>query len=207
MKFIQKGEPSVSQRPSRPTPDAPGSPWRTHRATEVYRNPWITVTEYQVTRPDGAPGLYGVVDPGDNATIVALSADGLVWMIKDFIYPIQRRAWVLPSGAVEAGEDPLTAAQRELLEETGVRAARWERLGAFYLSPGILPQRSYLYLARDLAVGAAQREGAEQAMIARAIPLGEAYATCLRESEAAGSAAVTALGLWLARARLADEDV
>jgi 8-oxo-dGTP pyrophosphatase MutT (NUDIX family) len=189
----------------RPTPDAPGSPWRTHRAAEVYRNPWMTVTEYQVTRPDGAPGLYGVVDPGDNVTIAAISADGLVMMIEDFIYPIQRRAWVLPSGAVEVGEDPLVAAQRELLEETGVSAAGWERLGAFYLSPGISPQRSYLYLARELTFGPPQREGAEQAMIARAVALEEAYATCLHGSEADASAAVTALGLWLARARLADE--
>jgi 8-oxo-dGTP pyrophosphatase MutT (NUDIX family) len=175
------------------------------RSRVAYHNPWITVTENQVTRPDGAPGLYGVVDPGDNATIVALTSEGHVWLIEDFIYPIRRRAWQLPSGAVEPDEEPLAAARRELLEETGVTAARWEPLGAFYLSPGILTQRSYLFLARDLTEGKPRREGGERAMIARATPFDDAYATCLRESEGAAVAAVTALGLWLTRARLAGE--
>ena len=58
---------SGQQPPIRP--DAADSPWRTLAAREAYRNPWLSVTEYQVLRPDGAPGLYGVVDPGDNVTI------------------------------------------------------------------------------------------------------------------------------------------
>lgn len=186
-------------------PDAPGSPWRTHASSAVYRNPWITVTEHQVTRPDGAPGLYGVVDTGENVTIAALTAGGDVWLVEDFVYTIQRRAWSLPAGSIEPGEEELAAAQRELLEETGLVAARWEKLGAFYLSPGILTQRSHLYLARDVTPGIARRDHTEAAMIARAFPLEQAYAICLHESEAAAASAVTALGLWLTRARLADE--
>ena len=54
-------------------------------------------------------------------------------------------------------------------------AARWEKLGAFYLSPGILTQRSHLVLARDLPLGAARRDQTEAAMIARAVPLDDAY--------------------------------
>ncbi|HEX9038251.1 MAG TPA: NUDIX hydrolase [Ktedonobacterales bacterium] len=188
-----------------PRPDAPGSPWRTHTSRQVYRNPWITVTEHQVTRPDGQPGMYGLVDPGDNVTIAAVTESGSVWQIEDFIYAIQRRAWQLPSGAVEPGEEPLAAARRELLEETGLTAASWEKLGAFYLSPGILTQRSYLFLARHLTVGHARREHTEVAMIARQFPMEDAYAACLHESEDSAAAAVTALGLWLARARLAGE--
>ncbi len=189
----------------RPTADAPGSPWHTHASRIVYRNPWITVTEHQVTRPDGAPGLYGVVDPGDNVTIVALTHDGRVWLVEDFLYPIQRRAWQLPSGAIEPGEEPLAAAQRELLEETGLTAMRWETLGVYYLSPGVMTQRSALFLARDLTEGSALHEGTERGMIARALPLDEAYGACLNAKESSGVSAVTALGLWLARARLAGE--
>ena len=188
-----------------PAPDAPGSPWRTHGSRLVYRNPWISVTEHSVTRPDGAPGLYGVVDVDANVTIVALADDGRVWLVEDFLYTIQRRAWQLPSGAVEPGEEPLAAARRELLEEAGLTAARWEGLGAFYLSPGVMTQRSYLFLARDLNEGTTQRDGTEHEMVARAVPLEEAYETCLRASEEAAISAVTALGLWLARARLAGE--
>jgi 8-oxo-dGDP phosphatase len=194
--------PSDDQRPPN---DAPDSPWRTHAARIVYRNPWITVNEYSVTRPDGAPGLYGVVDAGDNVTIAALTDDGRVWLVEDFLYTIQRRAWQLPSGAVEPGEEPLAAARRELLEEAGLTAARWDKLGAFYLSPGVMTQRSYLYLARDLTEGPARRDGSEHSMVARAVPLEEAYAACLRASEETAASAVSALGLSLARARLASE--
>ncbi len=194
--------PSDGQRPA---PDAPGSPWRTRASRVVYRNPWMTVMEHSVTRPDGNPGLYGVVDPGDNVTIVALTDDGRVWLVEDFLYPIQRRAWQLPTGGVEPGEEPLAAARRELLEETGVTAVRWDTLGAFYLSPGVTTQRSALFLARDLTEGPARRESTERGMSARTLPLDEAYTICLLASEASGANAVTALGLWLARARLASE--
>lgn len=179
--------------------DAPESPWRTLSAHEVYRNPWLRVTEYQVIRPDGAPGIYGVVDPGDNVTIVALDADEEVWIVEDFIFPIQARGWFLPSGAIDHGEDPLRAAQRELAEETGLRAAQWEPLGAFYLTPGIASQRSYLYLARDLTHGEPQREATEAGMTMRRIPLRDA---CAASQRGETPAAVTALGLTLAWSHL-----
>lgn len=183
-----------SRRPSQ-RHDPADSPWRTLTAREVYRNQWLSVTEYQVIRPDGAPGLYGVVDPGDNATIVALDDDEQVWVVEDFLYPIQQRGWFLPSGAIEQSEDPLLAAQRELAEETGLRAARWERLGVFYLTPGIATQRSYLFLARGLTLGDPQREPTERGMTQRRMPLRAAWLASRRGETVS---AVTALGLALA---------
>ena len=179
--------------------DAPDSPWRTLSAQTVYRNPWMTVTEYQVIRPDGAPGIYGVVDPGDSVSVVALDDEEQIWVVEDFVYTIQMHCWTLPTGAAERGEEPLLAAQRELAEETGLSATRWELLGAFYLSPGIVSQRSYLYLARGLTLGAPQREGSEAHMTTRRMPLRDAYAASLRGETPAGT---TALGLWLAWTRL-----
>lgn len=186
---------SLSQQPPQ-RPDAADSPWRTIAAREMYRNPWLSVTEYEVIRPDGAPGIYGVVNPGDNVTIVALDDERRVWVVEDFLYTLQRWSWFLPSGAIDSGEDPLRAASRELLEETGLRAARWDLLGAYYLSPGTSTQRSYLYLARELTEGAPQREPAEAQMTARRMPLSTALAAS-RASETAS--AVTMLGLLLAR--------
>ena len=185
----------MAKQPPPHRPDADDSPWRTLSAHEVYRNPWISVTEYQVVRPDGSAGIYGVVDPGDNVTIVALDADERVWVVEDFIYPIQRRGWFLPTGAIERGEDPLLAAQRELLEETGLRAETWRRLGAFYLSPGIATQRSYLFLARGVIMGEPQREPTETDMTTRQMPLRTALIASQRGET---PSAVTALGLALA---------
>lgn len=179
--------------------DAPGSPWRTRSARTVYSNQWMRVVEYQVIRPDGEPGIYGVVDPGDNVTIVALGDDGQVWVVEDFLYPIQARGWFLPTGTIDHAEDPLLAAQRELEEETGLRAAQWEPLGAFYLTPGVASQRSYIYLARGLTEGAPQREATEVGMTMRRMPLREALAASRRGET---PAAVTALGLALAWSHL-----
>lgn len=158
--------------------DAPGSPWRTLGARAVYRNPWLEVTEYTVVRPDGQPGIYGVVNPGDNASIVALDDKRNVYLVGDFSYPLQRYQWTIPTGKVEDGEDPAETARRELAEEAGITASRWDLLGAFDLTPGICTQVSYIYLARDLTLGEARPEGTEQFTL-RCMPLHEAYAACL----------------------------
>ncbi|HLZ21510.1 MAG TPA: NUDIX hydrolase [Ktedonobacterales bacterium] len=158
--------------------DAPGSPWRTLGAREVYRNPWLEVVEYSVVRPDGERGIYGVVNPGDNASIVALDGDQNLYLVGDFCYPLQRYQWSIPSGKVEHGEEPAETARRELAEEAGITAARWDLLGTFDLTPGICTQASYIYLARDLTLGEARPEGTERFTLRR-LPLREAYEACL----------------------------
>jgi 8-oxo-dGTP pyrophosphatase MutT (NUDIX family) len=178
--------------------DAPGSPWRTLGAREVYRNPWITVTEYRVVRPDGTPGIYGVVDPHDNAAVVALDDAGRVTLVGEFLYPLGVRAWMIPSGQVEAGEDPLAAARRELAEETGLEADDWLALGAYYLSSGISTQTSYAYLARGLRAVPARPEATERLEVRR-VPLVEARALCLRN---AIRDAPSVIALWRAWERL-----
>lgn len=186
------GNDDTSPRAPGGGPDALGSPWRTLGNREVYRNPWLTVTEYDVIRPDGERGIYGVVDPGANVTVVALETDETVWLIREFSYPLQRFRWILPTGRVEPGEDPLQAAQRELAEEIGLRAAAWQTLGAFPLSGGISTQMSHLYLAQDLQYSSATPEGTERIEPHR-MPLHQAYAACL---DGTMTDAVVVLALW-----------
>lgn len=176
---MTQGEDGDAARDQRVRRDAPGSPWRTVAAREVYRNPWLSVTEYQVVRPDGKPGIYGVVDPHDNAAIVALDDDERVLLVGEFLYPLQEYAWMIPSGTVEDGEDPGAAARRELEEEAGYMAAEWSSLGVYYLSSGISTQRSFAFLARGLTQGMSRPEGTEQ-LVPRLVPLVEARAMCRR---------------------------
>jgi 8-oxo-dGTP pyrophosphatase MutT (NUDIX family) len=182
------------EAPGRQLADAPGSPWRTLAAREAYRNRWFTVTEYQVIRPDRQPGIYGVVDPGDNATIVALDAEDRALLVSEFLYPLQTYAWKLPSGMVERGEDAAAAARRELSEEAGLEADNWTPLGNYYLSAGIARQTSYIYLARGLRAFPTAPEGTEQLTL-RPVPLAEARAMCLRNEI---RDAPSVLGLWRA---------
>ena len=175
-------------------PDAPDSPWRTLGSREVYRNPWLAVTEYHVIQPDGERGIYGVVDPGANVIIVALEDDESVWLIREFSYPLQRARWILPAGRVESSEDPSLAARRERAEEVGLRAARWTPLGAWALSGGISTQISHAYLAQVLEHGVATPEVTEQ-LEPRRLPLRQAYAECMA---GAFSDAATVLAIWRA---------
>lgn len=179
-------------------PDPQASPWRTLAAREVYANPWMRVTEYSVRRPDGQRGIYGVVDPGANATIVALDEQERVYLVGDFSYPIQRYTWNLPSGRVEDDEEPLLAAQRELAEEAGLEAESWQRLGAYELSPGISSQVSHIFLARGLRNVPTRHEGTERITITT-LALADALERCLRGEL---TAAVTVLGIWRAWALL-----
>jgi 8-oxo-dGTP pyrophosphatase MutT (NUDIX family) len=183
-------------------PDAPDSPWRTLGSLEVYRNPWLTVTEYDVLRPDGERGIYGVVDPGANVTIIALENDETVWLIREFSYPLQRARWILPTGRVEPGEEPMHAAQRELAEEVGLQATAWMHLGAFPLSGGVSTQISHIYLAQQLQQGVAAREGTEH-IYPRQLPLRDAYAACL---DGTISDASVVLAIWRAWVLLHDGD-
>lgn len=172
------------------------SPWKTNSGREVYRNPWVTVTEYSVIRPDGTPGIYGVVDPGHNASVVALDASGYVWLAKEYVYPVHDYVLKIASGKVEDGEEPLSAARRELAEEQGIVADTWTALGAYYTTSGISPQTTFLYLARDLTVGEAQREGTEHMTIQR-MPLRDAVAACLNGEILDAPAALALLRAWL----------
>jgi 8-oxo-dGTP pyrophosphatase MutT (NUDIX family) len=178
--------------------DPAESPWRTLEAREVYRNAWLCVTEYAVVRPDGQQGIYGVVDPGDNVAVVALDEGERVWLVGEFLYPVQQFQWMIPSGKLEADELAEAAARRELAEEIGASARTWTVLGTYDLSNGISIQASHLFLARGLTLGEPQPEGTER-LARRALPLEEAYALCLR-GEIRDAPSV--LGLWRVREAL-----
>lgn len=85
--------------------------------------------------------------------IIPITQNNEVRLVKQ--YRVAAEKWIveLPAGGLEPGEDPDLAAPRELLEETGDRAAHWHKLHGFFSAPGILTEFLHLYLATDLTPG------------------------------------------------------
>ncbi|MDN5789802.1 MAG: NUDIX hydrolase [Micrococcales bacterium] len=124
--------------------------WPTTSRATVYQNPWITVTEDAVTRPDGTDGIYGVVELRHAAVfVVAVTPDDQVLLVTVERHTVGRSIEV-PSGGTD-GQDPLAAAQRELAEETGYVARSWRRVGQMSALNGICRAPELVYLATDLS--------------------------------------------------------
>ncbi len=160
------------------TRDATGNPWRTLGSRPVYENPWISVREDDVVRPDGDPGIYGVVHYKNTAVGVLPVEDDHVYLVGQYRYPLERYSWEIPEGGCPEDEDPLEAAQRELKEETGLEATNWEKLGEADLSNSVADERAVWFLATGLVAGEQEPEGTEVIGVRR-VPFGEALAMAL----------------------------
>lgn len=142
----------------------PLNPWRTLSSRVVYENPWITVREDQVIRPDGKPGIYSVVEIPASAGVVALGAHDQIALVSQWRYTLGKISLEIPTGGSEPGESPLEAARRELAEEAGLEAGEWTTLGSIDNSNGSTTDVSHIFLARALAPlpGGQRRQGDEQ---------------------------------------------
>ncbi|HEX7927461.1 MAG TPA: NUDIX hydrolase [bacterium] len=166
--------------------------WRTLSSRVVYENPWMQVTEDQVITPKGAQSVYGVTRfPAHGCCILALDAEGYTWIVGQHRYALGRYSWELPAGSIGSDADPLAGAQRELSEETGMRAAQWHRF--LHLAPinAATNLESHGFVAWDLTQGAQHPdEGEELAM--RRVPFAELLEMVLRgEITSAISVAMT----------------
>ncbi len=125
-------------------------PFTITESKQIYKNDWIEVQEDKVIRPDGQEGLFTTVDTGIGVSIVAIDADNTIYLIKEYHYVLKQYGVQTPAGAVDKGETPLQAAQRELLEETGCTAKTWTELGMVNALTSIIRSPVYLFLAQEL---------------------------------------------------------
>lgn len=146
----------------------------------VYDNPWIQVTEFQVVNPSGGPGIYGVVHFKNLAIgMVPLDEQGHLWLVGQYRYPLQAYSWEIPEGGGPLDVDPLLSAQRELLEETGIRATHWQLILTMHLSNSVSDEKALIYLATGLSYHDSQPEETEQLQL-RKVKLEEAYEEVLQ---------------------------
>ncbi len=183
--------------------DSRRSPWRTTTRRVAYANRWLTVWHDQVFRPDGTPGVYGVVHFANLAVgVVAIDTEDRVVLVGQHRYTLDAWSWEIPEGGVPPDEDPAAGAARELREETGLVAATWRELARVHLSNSVTDEAGILYLATDLAEGAAAPEETEVLEVWR-VPFQEALAMTL-DGRITDSLSVVALQR-VALARIAAE--
>jgi ADP-ribose pyrophosphatase len=144
----------------------------------VFQGPVFRVFSEQVEEPDGVRVRRDVVRHHGSVVILALDEDGQgrhprVLLERQYRHAAGARLWELPAGSLEPGENKLAAAKRELAEETGYTAARWQKALFFYVSPGFLDESMMVYLARGLRKGQAQPEEDER-IATRFFPLSQA---------------------------------
>jgi 8-oxo-dGTP pyrophosphatase MutT (NUDIX family) len=151
------------------------NPWTTLSSRLIYDNEWMRVREDAVRRPDGSDGIYGVMEAKKVATgVVALTDADEVVLVGQWRYPTKGYSWEIVEGGADPGEEPLAAAKRELREEAGLEAERWEPLGGeLHLSNCITDEVGYLYLARGLSEVGADPDPTEVLTLDR-VPLAEA---------------------------------
>ena len=154
-------------------------PWTRRSRRVAYENPWITVWHDEVTRPDGAPGIYGVVHFANVAAgVLALDDDDRVLLVGQHRYTLDDYSWEIPEGGVPPGESALDGARRELLEETGVTAADWREIARAHLSNSVSDESAVIFLATGLSSGVASPEGTEDLAL-RWLPFAEVLAMTL----------------------------
>ena len=150
------------------------NPWQTLSTKEIYRNDWMRLREDQVITPGGKQGIYGVVETSPAIGIIPVTETKETFLVGQYRYSLDTYSWEIPEGGAEPGESHLTAAKRELREETGLEAGKWTKLGTLYTSNSITNEIGHLFLAENLKKGISDPEHTEDLTVKK-ISFMEAY--------------------------------
>ena len=141
----------------------PVGPWLRRSRRTAYENAWIQVFHDEVVRPDGNPGIYGVVHFRTLAVgVVAVGDDGRLLLVGQHRYSLDEYSWEIPEGGVDEGESLEEGARRELREETGYEAGTWRRLCRLTVSNSVTDERGAVFVAEGLRAGEAAPEATEE---------------------------------------------
>ena len=126
---------------------------KTLASRNVFDGRLLKVYRDEVELANGDTSVRELVHHPGGAAVAALDGDGNIYLERQFRYPYRKVVLEIPAGKLEPGEDPFDAIKRELEEEIGARAGRWDALGYIMPSVGYTDEMLYLFLARDLTFG------------------------------------------------------
>lgn len=168
------------------------SQWQTKSSKIVYENPWIIVHEDKVMMPDGKDGIYGYVEAkSDSVYIVPIDEQGNTYLIQQNRYTTKTKSWEIPAGATD-DESYEQAAQRELLEETGLQAKHVQVLSEVQASASTTSFVGAVCIATKLDKVSDKLDEGEGILAVKKLPLQEAIDMIMRK-EIVNSPSITAL--------------
>jgi ADP-ribose pyrophosphatase len=170
-------------------------------SVEVFRGPVFRVTTDQVIEPGGIRARRDIVRHPGSVVILALEeshAQPRILLERQYRHAAKSFLWELPAGRIDKGESELSAAKRELMEETGYTARRWKRILKFYASPGFIDETMAVYLASGLRAGIAKPE-ADEVIQLKLFPLADALRMVMKGD--IHDAKTISSVLWLAQKR------
>jgi ADP-ribose pyrophosphatase len=128
----------------------------------------------KVSLPNGEQSTREVVEHAGAVAVVALDNDNNIIMVRQYRKPVEMVLMEIPAGTMEEDEDPLLCAQRELREETGFSAEKWDKILSYFSAPGFTDEFLHLYLATGLTRGETDLDEDEFVETVH-LPLTEAY--------------------------------
>jgi ADP-ribose pyrophosphatase len=148
----------------------------------VYRGPVFSVTTDHVLEPGGITVRRDLIHHSGSVVVLAVDdsvSPPRVLLERQYRHAAKDFLWELPAGRIDPGEHELAAAKRELIEETGYRAAKWKRILKFYASPGFVAETMSVFLATGLREGDAEPED-DEFIHHRMVPLPQAVSMVIK---------------------------
>ena len=167
-------------------------PWTITGSEVKYKNNWMEVVEDKVIRPDGKPGIYGVVKIIDGVAVLPIDDDGFCYLTEEFHYAVGRETIEVVAGGLDKGEDSLEGAKRELKEELGIEAGEWTYLGKLDPVTSLVEVPMHLFIAQKLKFTTPQMEGTETLKMVK-MKLTEAIEKVMKNEINVGSSCVLIL--------------
>jgi ADP-ribose pyrophosphatase len=181
---------NASRKTSRKTPEKKSAPTKKKSAKKsaapaavqvissklLHESRVFRLTSDEIVEPSGVRVRRDIIRHPGSVVILALDerkSEPSVLLIRQYRYAANQELWELPAGRIDEGEDALTAAKRELSEETGYSASEWKLALHYYASPGLLDETMSLFAARDLRKGKASPEE-DEFIVCKFLPLGKA---------------------------------
>jgi ADP-ribose pyrophosphatase len=122
---------------------------------EITKNRIFRVTQDRAIDPDGFEIKRAIVQHRGSAVMMPVDDKKRILLVRQYRLAARRYLWELPAGTIDEGETPLQTARRELIEETGYRAKKWQKIAEFFPSPGFLTEKMTIFLATELTAGEA----------------------------------------------------